>query len=159
MEAFISQVDRVAEVCENVTKLMELGQIRYLELVDRKVASHSEANALHAETAKCLEDWGSIMGEKHFFLNFFYSEQIRILDSYVNCADTLCENELMDLLRFVHRDVPAKRDIRSISSTRSLNYSVSRTLVAKGADAQVADLKLRVTNIGKFLDAVFANLS
>jgi hypothetical protein len=165
MEAFISQVDRVAAVCENVTRLIELGHIGYLEFVVCKVSSDSEANALHAETAKCVEEWGSIMKaarEEFFFLNFFYSEQIRILDSYVNCVDTcvdtcdgLRENEIMELLRFVHPDVPTRFD-RSISSRRS--SSVAKPLVI-GAESQVTDLKARVSNIGKFLDAVFAQLS
>jgi hypothetical protein len=156
MQAYVAQLDMASSVAANVSRLVELGHFHYEGFLERErhIQTASDAEAMQIETTTAVLDWMSLLNsarDEFFFLTFFFSEQLRLLDRYVNLKEET-EAELLNLLRFVHSDARLPG-----SGIASFQKATSQPHALAALDL-LSDLRQRVHNIGRFLENCFSTL-
>ena len=113
-EKFISCVNTINDIRELCSGLRESGHFSFRRF---EVAVHSleELQDIQTELKRKLDHWQSILSEvrgKYYFLNFFHSKQLWILDQFFSGEGDLTE-DLVLLFRFVDTEIQVDEGFRS----------------------------------------------
>ena len=173
MRGFISTVDLVQQILTCIEKLSVLGHFNY-RLFQGEFSSHPSLVELFNKLQSDLIEWEKILNRArklYYYLNYFHSYQLWILEDFFNKLENeynqlLSDEEsykkivlpAIDLLRYVNQSLPI--DIKKLKMRKSRSASVvvppSPSSLIAGQSKSENDLFQSLKQIGRQLNKIFS---